>query len=126
MLKKAPDIVGVIVGIGVRPASVEFFLIRRVIEEYVRLKTENGKARLSYIYREVAEERGYTVSSVKTIVNKGLTKAFKKTHYKFLYEYFDLETEFDDKITVAELCDLIILIQEDRRKYLENLEKTSC
>lgn len=116
-----PDIRGIVVGMGVRVANKGFIVFVRFLEEYVRIKMEWGKVKVAQAYQAVADEFNDSRVAVKSLLEGALRHAYKRTKFKFLFNYFGIEPEDYSVVpTLGEVADLVTLIQEDRIKYLRD------
>ena len=115
----------VLIGVGLTPAIKDFNLIVEFFTTYADLKVTkfNGKKlKTRQVYEIVGEKLGIHPTIVESACRKTMNFIYKKTKYKYLFKYFNLELETEFKPTTTELANLLTLIERDRRR---ELQKTS-
>ena len=109
----------VLIGIGLTPACENFDMIVKFFDTFVSYKLgkyRNKKMMTKTVYEDVCKDFDCKYEWVEIVVRQTMKKAYKKTHFKYLFAYFNLELETGFKPTTTELANLLTLIEKDRRR----------
>lgn len=109
----------VLIGLGLTPALNNYEVVVEFFSTYVDLKITkfNGrKLKTRQVYEIVGDKLGLHKTVIESICRKTMHFVYKKTKYKYLFNYFNLELETDFRPSTTELANLLTLIERDRRR----------
>ncbi len=122
MQKKAPSIEGVLVGLCITPDNAYFDYALEFFKTYYLLRETKYKKKkmfTKYAYEETAKHFNMKDKTLKTYVRRALYHGYKRSKFKFLFNYFDIDVEVGYRPSPTEVANLIILIERDREKQLK-------
>lgn len=119
-MKKVPNVEGVLIGLGITPAMEHFDITVEFFNTFIELretKYKKKKMTTNCVYQEVSKNTGINAKTVESFVRKTLNAGFKRTKFKYIFNYFNVELETGFRPSITELANLMVLIERDRKRY---------
>lgn len=118
-MKKIPTVEGVLIGLGITPAMEHFELTVEFFKTFVELretKYKKKKMTTTCVYEEVSKRTGVNPKTIESFVRRNLNAGYKKSKFKYIFNYFNIELETGFRPSITELANLMVLIDRDRRR----------
>lgn len=118
-MKKIPTVEGVLIGLGITPAMEHFELTVEFFNTFIELretKYKKKKMTTTCVYEEVSKRTGVNPKTIESFVRRNLNAGYKKSKFKYIFNYFNIELETGFRPSITELANLMVLIDRDRRR----------
>ena len=118
-MKKIPTVEGVLIGLGITPAMEHFELTVEFFKTFVELretKYKKKKMTTTCVYEEVSKRTGVNPKTIESFVRRNLNAGYKKSKFKYIFNYFNIELETGFRPSITELANLMVLVDRDRRR----------
>lgn len=119
---KAPSVEGVLIAMGVFPTSRYFDCTLKFFENFVEMKNNcKTKLKIKDVYAKTSQDIEMNKETLRIFLRRALRGAYRRTKFKFLFNYFDIEVDAGFKPRPTEVGGLIYLIERDRKKQQETV-----
>lgn len=129
MFKEKPTLKSILDNIGVDDKFNKYKIVYAIFERYMYFKRHNKtNINLDLIYYEIGDLFCLSFDRVKKIFYKCYKEAYIKTKFKYLFDYFGLETSSKTPPRTRQTLELIYLILKDNGRtdksiYLSSMQK---